>query len=402
MKNQLSFLVVVSSLWLHACSTAPHVTTGAAVAPAAPQAALSGIVLKPSDWSALTGWADDDIVPAWDAFLKSCGVLKNQLLWQETCAQADAMPGENIAALRQFFESRFIPHQVLNPDGSGEGLITGYYEPLLRGSRKQSGKYRYPLYTTPDELLVIDLGTVYPELKNMRLRGRLEGRKVVPYYSRKEIESEPARLQGKELFWVDDVVDLFFLQVQGSGRLKLENGETVKVGYADQNGHPYRSIGRLLVERGELSVEEASMQGIRAWGQRNPAKLAGLLRENASFVFFRELPPGVSGPLGSLGVPLTAGRSLAVDTRVIPKGAPVFLSTTWPATDKQLSRLMVAQDTGGAIKGNVRADFFWGFGAEAGDQAGKMRQQGRLWVLMPMGYIPEPSASRTPQVQQAQ
>jgi membrane-bound lytic murein transglycosylase A len=341
-------------------------------------------------------------VPAWDAFLKSCGVLKNQLLWQETCAQADAMPGENIAALRQFFESRFIPHQVLNPDGSGEGLITGYYEPLLRGSRKQSGKYRYPLYTTPDELLVIDLGTVYPELKNMRLRGRLEGRKVVPYYSRKEIESEPARLQGKELFWVDDVVDLFFLQVQGSGRLKLENGETVKVGYADQNGHPYRSIGRLLVERGELSVEEASMQGIRAWGQRNPAKLAGLLRENASFVFFRELPPGVSGPLGSLGVPLTAGRSLAVDTRVIPKGAPVFLSTTWPATDKQLSRLMVAQDTGGAIKGNVRADFFWGFGAEAGDQAGKMRQQGRLWVLMPMGYIPEPSASRTPQVQQAQ
>jgi membrane-bound lytic murein transglycosylase A len=290
----------------------------------------------------------------------------------------------------------------LNPDGSGDGFIIGYYEPLLRGSRTRSSKYPYPLYTTPDELLVIDLGTVYPELKNMRLRGRLQGRKVVPYYSRGEIESDPARLQGKELFWVDDAVDLFFLQVQGSGRVKLENGETVRVGYAEQNGHPYKSIGKLLVERGELSVVEASMQGIRAWGARNPTKLGALLRENASFVFFRELPSGLPGPLGSLGVPLTAGRSLAVDTRVIPQGAPVFLATTWPATDRQLSRLMVAQDTGGAIKGNVRADFFWGFGAEAGDQAGKMRQQGKLWVLMPTDYVPDIRTPQTPQAQQTQ
>src|SRR5690349_15442537 len=172
MKNQLSFLVAAASLWLHACSVIPNVSTEAPVGPAIPQAALSEIALKPSDWSALTGWADDDILPAWDAFLKSCAVLKNQLLWRETCTQADTLRGESVAALRQFFESRFIPHQVLNPDGSGEGLITGYYEPLLRGSRTRSGKYRYPLYTTPDELLVIDLGAVYPELKNMRLRGR--------------------------------------------------------------------------------------------------------------------------------------------------------------------------------------------------------------------------------------
>ena len=399
MKNQISLLAVISSLWLHGCSTVSNAPTGAPVAPGTPQAALSGIALKPSDWSALTGWPDDDILPAWDAFLKSCIVLKNQLLWQETCSQAITMRGENVAALRQFFESRFIPHQVLNPDGTGDGLITGYYEPLLKGSRKRSMRYRYPLYTTPDELLVIDLSAIYPELKNKRLRGRLQGRKVVPYYSRLEIESEPARLQGKELFWVDDPVDLFFLQVQGSGRVKLENGEVVSIGYADQNGHPYKSVGRLLVERGELSLDEASMQGIRAWGQRNPAKLAGLLRENASFVFFRELPSGLPGPLGSLGVPLTAGRSLAVDTRVIPQGAPVFLATTWPATDSQLSRLMVAQDTGGAIKGNVRADFFWGFGPEAGDQAGKMRQQGKLWVLMPIGYVPK---TQMPQAQQIQ
>jgi membrane-bound lytic murein transglycosylase A len=275
---------------------------------------------------------------------------------------------------------------VLNPDGSGEGLITGYYEPLLKGSRKQSKRYRYPIYTTPDELLVIDLGAVYPELKNMRLRGRLQGRKVVPYYTRAEIVNDSVPLQGKELLWVDDEIDLFFLQIQGSGRVQLENGEIVRVGYSDQNGHPYKSVGKVLVERGELALEKASMQGIRDWGQKNPRKLSELLQQNSSFVFFRELPADVPGPLGSLGVPLTAGRSLAVDPRAVPQGAPVFLATTWPNTGRQLSRLMVAQDTGGAIKGNVRADFFWGFGAEAANQAGKMRQTGKMWVLLPTGY----------------
>lgn len=299
------------------------------------------------------------------------------------------MRGQDTATLRQFFESRFVPHQVLNSDGSSDGLITGYYEPLLKGSRKQSKRYRFPLYTTPDELLVVDLGEVYPELKNMRLRGRLQGRKVVPYYSRAEIERNPASLQGKELLWVDDAIDLFFLQIQGSGRVALENGEIVRVGYSEQNGHPYKSVGRLLVERGELPLEKASMQGIKAWGQKNPARLNELLYQNSSFVFFRELPAGMPGPLGSLGVPLTAGRSLAVDPRAVPQGAPVFLATTWPNTDKRLQRLMVAQDTGGAIKGSVRADFFWGFGPEAGNQAGKMRQNGRMWVLMPAGYVPQ-------------
>ncbi len=300
------------------------------------------------------------------------------------------MGPQNAVMLRQFIESRFTPHQVLNPDGSGDGLITGYYEPLLKGSRTQSRRYRYPIYTTPDELLVVDLGEIYPELKNMRLRGRLQGRKVVPYYSRSEIESNPAPLKGRELLWVDDEVELFFLQIQGSGRVQLENGGIVRVGYSDQNGYPYKSIGRLLVERGELPLEKASMQGIKAWGQRNPHKLGELLQQNASFVFFRELPGDLPGPLGALGVPLTAGRSLAIDPRAVPQGAPVFLATTWPNTDKRLHRLMVAQDTGGAIKGNVRADFFWGFGPEAADQAGKMKQMGKMWVLMPSrGFVPQ-------------
>ncbi|KIO49321.1 murein transglycosylase A [Nitrosospira sp. NpAV] len=396
MKNQLSFLAVAWLLLLNACTTVPKSPAVVPEKPAAstvpPVAPVPVAVLKPADWDALTGWTDDDILPAWDAFLQSCAVLKNQPLWQETCLQAATMRGQDSAALRQFFESRFVPHQVLNSDGSGDGLITGYYEPLLKGSRKQSKRYRFPLYTTPDELLVIDLGEIYPELKSMRLRGRVQGRKVVPYYSRSEIERNPASLQGKELLWVDDAIDLFFLQIQGSGRVALENGEIVRVGYSEQNGHPYRSVGRLLVERGELPLEKASMQGIKTWGQKNPGRLNELLQQNSSFVFFRELPAGVPGPLGSLGVPLTAGRSLAIDPRAVPQGAPVFLATTWPNTDKRLHRLMVAQDTGGAIKGSVRADFFWGFGPEAGDQAGKMRQSGRMWVLMPAGYEPQAQA----------
>jgi len=388
MKNQLSLLSVALLLLLNACTTVP-------VAPPTPLAAVPPpaiATLKATDWSALTGWTDDDILPVWDAFLRSCTVLMSRPLWQETCTHAISIQQPDGVTLRQFFENRFVPHQVLNSDGGSDGLITGYYEPLLKGSSKPSGRYRYPLYVTPDELLVVDLGEVYPELRNMRLRGRLQGRKVVPYYSRAEIENGmgkgAASLQGRELVWVEDAVELFFLQIQGSGRVELENGEIMRVGYAEQNGHPYKSIGRLLVERGELALEKASMQGIKAWGQRNPDKLNELLQQNPSYVFFRELPADLPGPLGALGVPLTAGRSLAIDPRAIPQGAPVFLATTWPNSGRQLQRLMVAQDTGGAIKGGVRADFFWGFGPEAGNQAGKMKQSGKMWVLMPNGYTP--------------
>ena len=299
MKNQLTLFAIASLLLLEACTVAPRRTTEAPKPLPPPAEIAPVVVLKPTDWNSLSGWLEDDIRPAWEAFLRSCAVLKNKPLWQQTCVEDESMQTQDDVTLRQFIESRFVPHQVLNSDGSGEGLITGYYEPLLKGSRKQSKRYRYPIYTTPDELLVIDLGEVYPELKNMRLRGRLQGRKVVPYYSRAEIESSPTQLQGKELLWVDDEVDLFFLQIQGSGRVELENGEIVRVGYSDQNGHPYKSVGRLLVERGEVALEKASMQGIKAWGQKNPRKLPELLQQNSSFVFFRELPANVAGPLGS-------------------------------------------------------------------------------------------------------
>jgi len=397
MKNQLSFLNVTLMLLLNACST--ELIVPSAVPEKPPVSVVPPHIVSPdvatlrvTKWGALPGWVADDIRPAWDAFLQSCTVLRNQQLWEEICVLANSMQKRDNATLRQFFERHFVPYQVLNSDGGSDGLITGYYEPLLKGSRRPSKRYRYPLYTTPDELLIVDLSKVYPELKGLRLRGRLEGRRVVPYYSRSEIENDvsngTSRLQGHELLWVEDAVELFFLQIQGSGRVEMEGGEIVRVGYQEQNGHPYKSIGKLLVERGELSLDEASMQGIKEWGRRNPGRLNELLHQNPSYVFFRERPAGLFGPLGAFGVPLTAGRSLAIDPRVIPQGTPVFLSTTWPNSSKQLHRLMMAQDAGGAIKGGVRADFFWGFGEEAANHAGKMRQIGKMWVLMPNGYEP--------------
>ncbi|SET03984.1 membrane-bound lytic murein transglycosylase A [Nitrosomonas marina] len=337
-------------------------------------------------WPNLPGWSEDDLYAAWQAFKQSCSVLRQQLIWQEVCNAATNMQATDNKSLRMFFENQFTPYQVIANDGNKKGLVTGYYEPLLHGSRQPSEHYRYPVYGAPDELLTIDLGTLYPELKDLRLRGRLDGRRVVPYYSRAEIMSDPTILKGHELFWVNDEVELFFLQIQGSGRILLESGEIVKVGFADQNGYPYNSIGRILVQQGELPLEKASMQGIKQWGQLNPDKLPLLLEQNARFVFFRELPEDLSGPIGALGVPLTAGRSIAIDPRSIPQGAPVFLATTWPNTDKPLNRLMVAQDTGSAIKGGIRVDFFWGYGPEAASQAGRMKQQGSIWVLMPNSY----------------
>lgn len=342
--------------------------------------------LRVSQWSVIPGWRSDLLHQSWGAFITSCGALKNQPAWQTVCSAASLMREPARDQVQRFFETNFTPYQIVNEDGSEQGLITGYYEPLLRGSRTRTATYRYPVYAVPDDLLVLDLAELYPELKNLRLRGRIDGRRVVPYYNRAQIENGSAAVSGKEIVWVDDAVELFFLQIQGSGRVRLSNGEMVRVGYADQNGHPYRSIGRLLVDRGDLPLERASMQGIKAWARQNPDKLRELLDYNASYVFFRELPSTLPGPLGAQGTPLTARRSIAVDPRYVPLGAPVFLSTTQPNSAQPLNQLMMAQDTGGAIRGAVRADFFWGFGDEAGALAGRMRQNGKMWVLLPNGF----------------
>jgi membrane-bound lytic murein transglycosylase A len=343
--------------------------------------------LQAARWEEVKGWGGDNLAEAHGALLASCSVLAKQPAWRGVCEEARALPAQD-AALRGFFEARFRPWRVVNPDESREGLVTGYYEPLLRGSRERSKTFAHAIYGVPDDLLVVDLGELYPELKNFRLRGRLDGRKVVPYWSRAELTPQAPALAGKALLWVADPIELFFLQVQGSGRVELPDGRHQRVGYAEQNGHPYLSIGRWLVEKGELRLEDASMQGIQAWARANPKRVGELLNANPSFVFFRELPDSGGGPIGALGVPLTPGRSIAVDPRAIPLGAPVFLSTTQPGSEKLLQRLVLAQDTGGAIKGAVRADFFWGFGAEAGAQAGRMRQRGEMWALLPVDLVP--------------
>ena len=359
------------------------------VCPAAPTAPQIS-VFEQVDFGSLPGWNDGEQAAAWSALLASCQALRWREAWRGPCAKVAQLQSPGDAEARRTLEQNFVPWRLSNPDGSLDGLFTGYYEPVLRGSRNRKPPYLYPLYAPPDDLLTIDLAAVNPDLRNLRLRGRLEGKKVVPYYTRAEIARGAAAVAGKEIVWVDDPVEAFFLQVQGSGRIQLDTGETVRLGFADQNGYPFQSIGRYLVDHGELKLGETSMQAIKSWVAANPKRLQELLDQNPSFVFFRELPAGGSdkGPIGALGVPLTPGRSLAVDPRFIPLGAPVFVTTTFPASATPLSRVMLAQDTGGAIRNPVRGDFFWGSGPEAGALAGKMRQAGRMWVLLPKGYTP--------------
>lgn len=332
-------------------------------------------------FAAVPGWQGAELAAGLRAFATGCARLATASPLRRLCEAAGSVPAGNEAAARRFIEERFDAWSIA---GAPTGLVTGYYEPVLAGSRARTGRFRIPVYGVPQDLVAVDLESVAPELKGMRLRGRLEGSRLVPYWSRGEIEGG-GRFRAPVLAWVEDPVELFFMQIQGSGQLVLPSGERLRLGYGDQNGHPYRSMGRALIQRGELSLEQTSMQGLKAWAAANPHKLREALDANPSYVFFREVAGAgaAEGPIGTLGVPLIAGYSIAVDPRHVPLGAPVFLATTWPLSTRPLERLVAAQDTGGAIRGAVRADFYWGSGAEAGIQAGRMRQQGRLWVLWP-------------------
>jgi membrane-bound lytic murein transglycosylase A len=341
-----------------------------------------------SSWDQIPGWENDDLAEALLAFQRSCSAMKYRDGWKDVCVRAVAA-GNEPDSIRRFFENNFIPWQLQNRDGSTAGTITGYYVPDIDARRVPDATYRYPIFSRPDDMLTIDLSSVYPELGKYRLRGRVEGGRVVPYWDRAAIEADPERIDADPLFWVRDPVELFFLHIQGSGRVNLADGSRVMISYADQNGHPYRSIGKLLLERNEMSRAQMSMQNIARWGEDNPDKIDELLNENPSYVFFTPQPLAGSTPPGAQGVPLTPGRSLAVDRSYVPLGAPVFIDTRWPREDKPLQRLMVAQDTGGAIKGRVRADFFWGVGDEAGWHAGAMKYPGQMWMLLPVGVTPE-------------
>jgi membrane-bound lytic murein transglycosylase A len=323
--------------------------------------------------------------PSLRAFIAGCG---RPAALARVCEQARAVPANDALETRKFFESAFTPYALISSESGESGLVTGYYEPIIDGSRTRNALNRYPIFGVPEDLIVVDLAAANADVRNMRLRGRVEGRRLVPYYSRAEIDTRGEGFSAPVIAWTADPVELFFMQIQGSGQLRLESGERIRLGYADQNGHPFRSLGRYLVERGEMKLEEASMQGIKAWASANPARLQEALNQNPSYVFFRELPLNVAsleGPVGALSVPLSAEYSIAVDRRFVPLGAPVYLATTFPLSDERLERLMAAQDTGGAIRGVVRADFYWGTGAEAGARAGRMRQQGKMWLLWPRG-----------------
>ena len=332
-------------------------------------------------WEALPAVSDSDLLAGFEAWRSACQRLKADPVWGTTCAAAATVPGD-AAAVRGFLKERLDVFGLRSADNTPDGLITGYYEPVYPGSLTQTAAAHVPVYGVPDDLIIVNLESIYPELKGKRLRGRLDGRVLKPYDTAETINSKG--LNAPVLAWLTDPMDLQFLQIQGSGRVQLDNGRQLRIGYADQNGHPYKPIGRWLVEQGELKKEDVTMGTIHAWAMANPQRVHEMLASNPSYVFFTQNPDSNEGPRGSLNVPLTAGYSVAVDRKVIPLGSLLWLSTT-QANGQPIVRPVAAQDTGGAIAGEVRADFFVGTGPEAGQIAGDMKQKGNIWLLWPKG-----------------
>ena len=369
---------------------------------------------RPCPFERLPGWAEGELRPSLDAFVRSCERIRQRPSgepfgphaafgqvgdWEPTCSAAADLHAQSPsdAAIRQFFEARFRPHQVAEGRDT-TGLFTGYFEPQLKGARTRGGAYTVPLYRRPGDLVTADLGRFDGTLRGERIIGRLDGGRLVPYPSRAEIMNGALDGRGLELLWVDSRIDKFFLQIQGSGRVQLPDGNLLRVGYDGQNGWPYHAVGRDLIDMGVLSRDNVSLQTIRAWMEAHPGQAPALMARNTSYVFFRRLRTlrADEGPIGAQGVPLTAEHSLAVDRDYLPLGAPLWLVTTapMPAGAQPFRRLMIAQDTGGAIRGAIRGDVFWGAGDRARATAGRMQHQGRYFVLLPT-TIQLPGASTT-------
>ena len=478
----------------------------------------------PSRFSDLPGWRDDSLAEAWKAFRASCAVLASRTAWTGPCARSIAVNARNDEDVRRYLEREFALYQIHNKDQSPAGVITGYYEPLLRGSRRYGAPYIYPVYGIPDDLLYVDSRSIprtlfgaqvfarvegrtvipactgfaasvsckepytldvsdsKPDIRDKKLRVRIDGKRIVPYYTRAQIDQGVVAVE-RVIVWVDDLAALYSMQVQGSGKVRLPDGQLLRLAYAEQNGHPFlppvQGAGRKSESRpatvltrgieipvsatdsgesttaiagdsanaptlrGVRPLDEAEQRASPAAGakaadenltpevermvelllkgntdpQRTPlsppagsskearpavaseparvktdtnlvAKTASavspsVFSSDPSYVFFRQIPDSDGGPLGALGVPLTPGRSVAVDPRTTPLGFPVFISTEGQGIGTRLNRLVLAQDTGGAIRGPVRADYFWGFGPGAGERASRMKENGRMWVLLP-------------------
>jgi membrane-bound lytic murein transglycosylase A len=358
------------------------------------------LVLAPARYADLPDWTSDRHGEALVALRRSCarvlalpdtreigpGAMAGTAgTWRAPCDDAMRLDPDDHAGARAFFERAFAPFVAADNDNP-DGLFTGYYEPELRGAREPGGRYTVPLRGRPADLVIVDLGLFRPEWRGQRITGQLDAGTLRPYPTRAEIEAGAAK-NAPEIVWVEDPVDAFFLQIQGSGRILFNDGSMMRVGYAAQNGHPYVAIGRELIARGALTRETVSMQSIRAWLMANPGEAVAVMNLNPSYVFFRTLEG--DGPLGSEGVALTPGRSLAIDRAFLAMGLPVWLDAEDPLDPAlRVRRLMVAQDTGGAIKGPVRGDVFWGHGPDAAERAGRMRSRGRYWVLLPRGAAP--------------
>lgn len=381
----------------------PPTTTPAPVS-AAPTTGQPVAVYQKVSFADMPGWTGDKIEEALPALTLSCkrlvtlpaerslgannktGTVSD---WTDFCTRL--LMVSTPAELRAVIEEKLQPWQITEA-GKSDGLFTGYYEASLKGSRSRHGTYQTPLLRRPADLVMVDLGDFREELKGQRIAGRVQGGRLKPYEDRRQIETGALSSRHLEMVWIDDPVAAFFVQVQGSGRVQLDDGDVLRVGYDGQNGHPYVAIGRTLVAEGALTQEQVSMQSIAAWLHAHPDRAAAVMHSNPSYVFFRAVP-GIDGPEGAAHVALTPGRSLAVDNRFIGYHVPVWLDAEDPrSAGARLQRLMVAQDTGGAINGVVRGDFFWGHGAEAEAAAGVMKSQGRYFVLLPKALNPAGSA----------
>jgi membrane-bound lytic murein transglycosylase A len=362
------------SPWLPPAAPAPTPTPAPTPAASPPRSAFD----------ALPGWRDDALAEALPAWRRTCerlarvpddrpvgpdGLAGTASEWQAAC-RAIPPPEADGAAARAYFERSFVPVSVAS-GGDDRGLFTGYYEPELRGSRTRRGRFRVPLYARPSDLVT----STSAHGSGRRVRGRLR-----PYWTRAQIAAGALRRTARTLVWVDDAIEAFFLEIQGSGRVTLDDGTVLRINYAASNGHPYVPLGRVLIDRGALALSAVSLQSIRAWLVAHPAEAQAMMNRNPSYVFFHE---SARGATGAEGVVLTAGRSMAVDPRFIPLGAPLFVDLAPLEGVGSIRRLVVAQDTGGAIRGRVRGDLFWGAGTDARDRAGRMRQQGRYWLLVP-------------------
>ena len=386
MSRRIIVISLAAAVALASCGEAPP-----------PEAVPERLVLTPVDYSDLPGWADDPVAAVLPALDRSCAHLAGQpddrpvgpeegavggtvADWTEACAALAAVPEGDDAAARAALEAWFVPFRATA--GAREtGLVTGYYEAELTGALFPGAGFHAPIFARPDDLVTVDLGRFRADMDGKHIVGRVEEGRLQPYHTRRDIAEGALGGRGLELLWSNDPVDVFFLHIQGSGRVRFPDGSERRVGYAMSNGHEFTGIGRAMIDEGKISRDQASMQSIRDWLRANPDEAAEIMMRNARYIFFRWIDG--EGPIGAQGVPLTAGRSLAVDTAVLPLGVPVYLDTTWPADGRPLRRLMVAQDTGAAITGILRADFYWGSGEAALTHAGGMKQQGAFYILLP-------------------